>query len=577
MSEPASTQEPAASATPKPVPVEADAYGFCWRNDPSSTLPPPDLQSAYNRHKPLAPKGVEKRRAFIVGSGIAGLAAAFYLIRDGGMPGTNITILDEAGVAGGSLDGSGDAETGYLVRGGREMCFTYENFWDLFQDIPALELPERYSVLDEYRLVNDNDKTHSKARLMHRQGRIKDFSTFGLSRPQQLELTRLLLMRKEKLDDVTVGQFFSKGFLETNFWAFWQTMFAFQTWHSVLEMKLYMHRFLDLIDGLHDMSSLVFPKYDQYDSFVRPLTRWLADKGVEIRLGVQVHDLALETEGDTKTVTGILCTRDGRSETIPVGALDMVVALTGSMTEGTAYGDLETAPVLAVDRHRPRDDSGWTLWRNLATKSPVFGRPEKFCGDVDRSIWESATLTCKPSPLVEKLRELAVNDPYSGKAVTGGIITFVDFELAAQLHLQPPAALPGPAEGRAGPVGLCPPHGSGGRLREETDACLHRARDFGGALLAPRDRRQARRGRGQHEGASGAHALHHRAVHAARGGRPAARRPRRLRQPRPRRPVRRDEQRRGLHRRKLRQDGTDRGLQPARPAQAGPGHRAHPV
>ena len=41
-------------------------------------------------------------------------------------------------------------------------------------------------------------------------------------------------------------------------------------------------------------------------------------------------------------------------------------------------------------------------------------------------MWESATLTCKPSPLVEKLKELAVNDPYSGKAVTGGPINFTD-------------------------------------------------------------------------------------------------------------------------------------------------------
>jgi len=39
---------------------------------------------------------------------------------------------------------------------------------------------------------------------------------------------------------------------------------------------------------------------------------------------------------------------------------------------------------------------------------------------------ESVTLTCKPSPLVERLKELAVNDPYSGKTVTGGMITFTD-------------------------------------------------------------------------------------------------------------------------------------------------------
>src|SRR5271165_5484267 len=413
MSDTTASETPFAPRAHEPVRVEADACGFYWRNRPENTLPPPDLVSAYNRNKPLARAGVEKRKAYIVGSGIAGLAAAFYLIRDGHMPGRNITILDSVDVAGGSLDGAGDAETGYIMRGGREMCFTYENFWDVFQDVPALELPEGYSVLDEYRLLNDNDPTYSKARLMHRQGQIKDFSTFGLSRSQQWELTRLLFKRKEELDDTTVEQYFSKGLLESNFWVFWRTMFAFQNWHSLLEMKLYMHRFLDLIDGLQDMSSLVFPKYDQYDSFVRPLIAWLSEKGVQTQFSTRVHDLAVEIEGERKTVTKILCMRDGRSETIPVGPEDIVIALTGSMTEGTAYGDLDTVPTLAVDRRNPGPESGWTLWRNLAAKSPAFGKPEKFYGDVDRSIWESATLTCKPSPLVDKLKELAVNDPYS--------------------------------------------------------------------------------------------------------------------------------------------------------------------
>ena len=105
---------------------------------------------------------------------------------------------------------------------------------------------------------------------------------------------------------------------------------------------------------------------------------------------------------------------------------DVVFALTGSMTEGTAYGDMDHAPVVERDRHEPGDTSEWALWKNLAEKSPIFGKPEKFYGDTDRSMWESVTLTCKPSPFVDRLKELSVNDPYSGKAVTGGIITFTD-------------------------------------------------------------------------------------------------------------------------------------------------------
>jgi len=62
----------------------------------------------------------------------------------------------------------------------------------------------------------------------------------------------------------------------------------------------------------------------------------------------------------------------------------------------------------------------------LAAKSAIFGKPEKFCSNIEKSAWESATLTCKPSALIEKLKGYSVNDPYSGKTVTGGIITITD-------------------------------------------------------------------------------------------------------------------------------------------------------
>lgn len=406
--------------------VEADATAAYWRKGPHDTLPPPDMVGPYQRNRPIAPKAVKGRKAYIIGSGVGGLAAAFYMIRDGGMKGEDITILDALNVTGGSLDGAGDAEAGYIVRGGREMNWNYDNFWDLFQDVPALELPEGFSVLDEYRLVNDNDPNFSKSRLMHKRGQIRDFSTLGLTKAHQWELIRLLLKRKEDLDDVTIEDYFSESFLETNFWYLWRSMFAFENWQSLLEMKLYMHRFLDAIDGLGDMSALVFPKYNQYDGFVVPLTRLLRDKGVKVQFDTRAYDLDMTVDGDARTVTAIRCKVGGKDSTITVGPDDLVFAITGSMTEGTAYGDLDHAPALQRDRRDPGEASDWALWRNLAKASPIFGKPEKFYGDVDRSMWESATLTCKPSPFVDKLKELAVNDPYSGKTVTGGVITFTD-------------------------------------------------------------------------------------------------------------------------------------------------------
>lgn len=417
---------PTIRANGKPFKVEADTTAAYWHNSADNTLPPPDMMGAYMRNRPVPSGAVEGRKAWIIGSGIAGLAAAFYLIRDGGLAGKDITILDTVHIEGGSLDGAGNPEDGYIIRGGREMNWNYDNLWDMFQDVQALELPEGFSVLDEYRLVNDNDSNFSKARLMHKRGQIRDFSTLGLSKPQQWELIRLLLKRKEDLDDITIEQYFSPGFLETNFWYLWRSMFAFENWQSLLEMKLYMHRFLDALDGLTDMSALIFPKYNQYDSFVRPLVEHLRQQGVKVQFDTRAYDLDMTVEGETRRVTAIKAKVGGADTTIGVGPKDVVFALTGSMTEGTAYGDMDHAPILERGKNDPGDASDWALWKNLAKKSPVFGKPEKFYGNVDRSMWESVTLTCKPSPFVDKLKELSVNDPYSGKTVTGGIITFTD-------------------------------------------------------------------------------------------------------------------------------------------------------
>jgi oleate hydratase len=329
-------------------------------------------------------------------------------------------------IDGGALDGAGNAEDGYIIRGGREMEMTYQNFWDVFSEIPALELPEPFTVLDEYRIVNDADKNWSKARLLEKQGQIKDFSTMELTRLQQIELLKLLLARKEDLDDITVEDWFSEGFLNSNFYMFWRTMFAFQNWHSVLEMKLYMHRFLHLMDGLNDMTSLVFPKYNQYDSFVTPLMNRLKKKGIQIQYDTIVSDLEMDANGDTFTTKAIKCRRHGVDESIQLSEKDLVFVTTGSIVEGTAYGDNDSVPELKLGDHPQAEDTGWQLWKNLARTSPVFGRPEKFFGNAPASTWESATLTCKPSPLMDKLKTLSVNDPYSGKTVTGGIITFTD-------------------------------------------------------------------------------------------------------------------------------------------------------
>jgi oleate hydratase len=405
---------------------EPDSSKEVQINTPEKTMPFSDQIGNYQRNKGIPLQSYENSKIYIVGSGIAGMSAAYYFIRDGRVPGKNIIFLDQLNVEGGSLDGAGNAKDGYIIRGGREMDMTYENLWDMFQDIPALELPAPYSVLDEYRLINDNDPNYSKARLIHNQGQIKDFSKFGLEKKDQLAIVKLLLKKKEELDDLTIEDYFSESFLNSNFWFFWRSMFAFENWHSLLELKLYMHRFLHAIDGMKDFSCLVFPKYNQYDTYVTPLKNFLIEKGVQIQFNTLVKDLDIHINTEGKTVEGIITEQNGEEVKIPISKEDYVIVTTGSMTESTFYGDNNTVPEVTIDNSCAGQSAGWKLWKNLAAKSEVFGKPEKFCSHIEKSSWESATLTCRPSAFTEKLKELCVNDPYSGRTATGGIITITD-------------------------------------------------------------------------------------------------------------------------------------------------------
>ena len=65
-------------------------------------------------------------KAFLVGGGIGSMAAAAFVIRDGGVPGPHITIYEGLPVLGGSLCDAGSPKDGYSMRGGRML--TTDNY-----------------------------------------------------------------------------------------------------------------------------------------------------------------------------------------------------------------------------------------------------------------------------------------------------------------------------------------------------------------------------------------------------------------------------------------------------------------
>ena len=54
---------------------------------------------------PKKPEGVDHKSAYIIGSGLAALTAACYLVRDGQMKGEHVHVFEKNALAGGACDG----------------------------------------------------------------------------------------------------------------------------------------------------------------------------------------------------------------------------------------------------------------------------------------------------------------------------------------------------------------------------------------------------------------------------------------------------------------------------------------
>ena len=181
---------------------------------------------------PEKPRGVDNKSAYIIGTGLAGLTAAFYLVRDGRMKGEHIHLLEKLELAGGSCDGRKDVTKGYYMRGGREMDNHFEVMWDVFRDVPSIETPD-VSVLDEYYWLNKHDPNYSLCRATVNRG--EDAHTdkkFALDKESAMALSKLFITPEKDLEDKKISEVLPESFWDTNFWLYWQTMFAFQRWSS---------------------------------------------------------------------------------------------------------------------------------------------------------------------------------------------------------------------------------------------------------------------------------------------------------------------------------------------------------
>ncbi|MCI5569004.1 MAG: oleate hydratase [Lachnospiraceae bacterium] len=373
--------------------------------------------------KPKKPEGVDHKSAYIIGTGLAALSAACYLVRDGQMKGDHIHIFEKDPIPGGACDGFEYPGVGYVMRGGREMDNHFEVMWDLFRSIPSIET-EGVSVLDEYYWLNKEDPNYSLCRATVNRG--QDAHTdkkFAVSEKAQMEIMKLFFTPDEELYDRRIDEYFDDEVFNSNFWLYWRTMFAFENWHSALEMKRYIKRYIHHIGGLPDFTALRFTKYNQYESMILPMVKYLENAGVIFHYNTKVVNVEFDISSDKKQAVRIEIETDGETNFVDLTENDLVFITNGGCVENSAMGS-QNKPAVYDPEIKP--GGGWDMWRRIAAQSPDFGNPDKFCYDSELCNWMSATVETLDQRIIPYIKKICKRDLFTGKVVTGGIVTVKD-------------------------------------------------------------------------------------------------------------------------------------------------------
>ncbi|KAF0343095.1 oleate hydratase [Pediococcus acidilactici] len=395
------------------------------------------------------------RKAFMIGTGVANLAAGVYLIRDGGWSGNQITMfgLDKHGANDGAAVADYETEygnqrlsndRGFLAKGGRMLNEeTYENLWDVLRSVPSLDHPGQ-SVTDDILNFDHAHPTHDVARLMDKRNGIRnnggadDYSHMQFNNQDRKLLTKLMVMpesQEAKLNDVSIAEWFkdSPHIFTTNFWYMWETTFAFKKESSAMELRRYMNRMILEFSRINTLEGVTRTPYNQYESIILPMRKYLSDHGVTFInnrkiTAFQFKDTPLR---DDIIVTGLEYEDVGENKqtgTIPVDENDLVFDINGAITDSSSIGDFNT-PIKENMEYAPSA----ALWKQATEHFYNLGNPDKFFNDRAQSEWMSFTVTTKNHYLVNQISRITQQEP--GNALN----TWVDSNnlLSIVVHHQP--------------------------------------------------------------------------------------------------------------------------------------------
>ena len=124
------------------------------------------------------------------------------------------------------------------MRGERMFEANYVSRYDLLSFIPSVDDPTK-SIKQDTLEFTAAFPWNNKARLVDT-GKIIDSHSMGFNKKDELELLALTSKPERASNDKRISDVFSEHFFTTNFWHMWKTLFAFEPYHSAIEMRRYL-------------------------------------------------------------------------------------------------------------------------------------------------------------------------------------------------------------------------------------------------------------------------------------------------------------------------------------------------
>lgn len=426
------------------------------------------------------------RQAFLIGGGLASMAAALYLIRDCRFPADHITIYEEKAALGGSNKAFGAPEQGFWCLGERVLDQElWGNLWELLDAVPSLNRPGS-SVSQEILGFSKAHPVQKGLRIVNRKGQIREKGFPGFSMSDRAALAKLLLSDEKRLDRLSVQDWFadSPHLFETAFWYMCQSYFGLRRWSSLQEFRRRVRQLVPVWKRMGRLDGLIRTPFNQYDSMIRPLESWLGSAGVRFELNCRIQDLEFSPGPGIRVQALNLERRDGQRERIALNPGDICILTNGSMTEGISLGSLDQA---AFDGQRQPE--GARLWSQASAQKPGLGNPKAFFARPEETSWMSFTATCQGGQIFRLLENLGGIVPGSG-----GRLFFEDsgWGMTCVLPLQP--HFPGQAmDETVFWVSGIYPGARGNYVKKPMWECTGREllEELLGHLQVPRDRREA--------------------------------------------------------------------------------------